>query len=558
MTTTPHVVQSSAIGSPAYTETMSCTPQSARKARVLVSLALSAWDLDALVDAGKLIVSEFVGNAVEHTDCNSLRVTVTRLAPDRVRIAVIDKSSRKLALREAADDDEGGRGLAIVAAVAEDTGTDNFSWGKRVWAELRLLGDEPSSALPVQSAPAEPGTPDAHARASTTGHLSSPASRPELRTRGDLMYELIVAPFLDDYLILRPGHAKGLKVPGHRYLELKQAATVGAVVPGWLCGPVFKQWGIDPTGRPVTDVLLIRAQSPYKYGRASYELNMGCNWACKHCYLGLKEFAGLDWPERVRLLHILRDAGVLWLQITGGEPTIDRHFAAVYSLAYDLGMMVEVLTNGSRLHSPLILKLLTERRPYRLTLSVYGATEETYDELTQRNGAWKSFQRGVEAASAANLPVEFSIIVTRDNEHEVEAMYDLAESFGARAREYNNMTPTYFGSGETLSSQATTRHRERKIFTGCDAGHTSLHVDPHGMASVCKIARDHPIPLIEEGITGLSRLGGIADQALLRQGGCSGCMLSSTCSTCMPLAQRYREAKAPLRSYCQHTESGRR
>lgn len=371
------------------------------------------------------------------------------------------------------------------------------------------------------------------------------------------MPQLIVAPFLDEYLVLRPGSAKGLKIPVHRYLELQQATTSGSPIPEWLRKSAQRQWGLDLTEHSAEDSLLVRSPSALGFGRASYELNMGCNWACKHCYLGLKEFSGLDWPDRARLLRVLRDAGVVWLQITGGEPMIDRHFAAVYSLAWELGMMLEVLTNGSRLHQPPLLQLLSELRPYRLTLSVYGASEESYDGLTQRRGAWKAFLRGLDAAHRAGLPVELSIVVTRDNEHEVDAMHALAESYGARTREYNNISPTYFGSGETLTAQSSARHRERRPFTGCDAGHTSLHVDPHGRASVCKIARQSSVPLLTEGAAGLSALGPVAEQALGRQGGCGDCALSASCTTCMPLAQRYRQARAPLSSYCQHTEERR-
>lgn len=144
-------------------------------------------------------------------------------------------------------------------------------------------------------------------------------------------------------------------------------------------------------------LVISRKQTRYEYGRASYELNLGCNYACKHCYLGLKEFAGLSWPDREQLLRTLRDAGVLWLQITGGEPMIDKLFGAVYSLAYELGMVIEILTNGSRLSNPLMLDLLTSRRPHRITLSVYGATEESYDGLTQRRGAFKAFTNGLHA-----------------------------------------------------------------------------------------------------------------------------------------------------------------
>ncbi|MGH7869040.1 MAG: radical SAM protein, partial [Candidatus Dormibacteraceae bacterium] len=93
-----------------------------------------------------------------------------------------------------------------------------------------------------------------------------------------------------------------------------------------------------------------------------------------------------------------------------------------------------------------------------------------------------------------------------------------------------------------------------KPFTGCDAGHTSFHVDPNGRASICKVGREPSIALADEGIEGLHRLGNIADQLLRRQGGCADCALSATCGTCMPLAAKYRQADAPLDRYCQHKE----
>ncbi|MFF3359401.1 ATP-binding protein [Streptomyces sp. NPDC002917] len=140
MTMTTTAVHAAATGSPAYTETMPCRPESARKARILVALALSAWDLDGLVDDAKLVVSEFVGNSAEHAGCHLIRVTVARLGPDRVRLAVIDKSVTKPTPRTASADDENGRGLSVVAALAETTGTDTFRWGKRTWADLRIPG----------------------------------------------------------------------------------------------------------------------------------------------------------------------------------------------------------------------------------------------------------------------------------------------------------------------------------------------------------------------------------------------------------------------------------
>ncbi|WP_433189759.1 radical SAM protein [Actinoallomurus sp. CA-150999] len=365
------------------------------------------------------------------------------------------------------------------------------------------------------------------------------------------MHELIVSPFLGSHVILRPGKPNGIKISQARYEEITKADSSA---PAWLTESARNAWSIDISDRPLRETTLIRMDSGYGYGRASYELNLGCNYDCEHCYLGRKKFEGLEWPDRERLLYILRDAGVLWLQLTGGEPMIDRLFREVYQRAYELGMMLTLLSNGSRLFNPKVLDLLTTCRPHRITLSVYGATEESYDGLTRRKGAYRLFMKGLHAGHEAGLPLALSMIVTKHNAHEVDQMRALADRLGIPMDEYVNMVPTIYGGAETLPSQSKEHLRKRQVFKGCNAGHTFFHVDPFGKASICKVGRDPNVPLMEEGVEGLARLGSIADRLLLRQGGCSGCQLQGTCGTCMPLVQLYRKAKAPLAAYCQHRE----
>lgn len=365
------------------------------------------------------------------------------------------------------------------------------------------------------------------------------------------MHQLISSPFLGDYLVTRPDSERGLKIPHLRYLELDSARDDDPV-PGWLADATKRAWGLDLADRTVGETVLVRKESAYGFGRASYELNLGCNYDCEHCYLGQKQFSGLPWEDRERLLRIMRDAGVLWLQLTGGEPLIDKLFPEVYRLAWDLGMMIGISSNGSRLHHPEILEMLTTRRPYRMTLSVYGATEQSYDALTRRRGSFRKFQRGLAAAVEAKLPIKLNIVVAKQNEHEVAAMEAMAERFGLPYHVFTNMSPTIYGGPESLPAQSTEYQRKRKPFGGCGAGVTFFHSDPHGVASICKVGRDPSVDLMAEGIEGLPRLTGIADQLHTRTGGCSGCKLSGTCWTCRPLAKLYQQAKAPLGSYCQH------
>jgi MoaA/NifB/PqqE/SkfB family radical SAM enzyme len=215
-------------------------------------------------------------------------------------------------------------------------------------------------------------------------------------------------------------------------------------------------------------------------------------------------------------------------------------------------MLIQLSSNGSTLYQPKVLDLLTKRPPYRVTLSIYGGTEESYDAMTRRRGSFRKFMRGLTAAHEAGLRLRLNIVVSNRNEHEIPLMRQIAEQHGAEAFEYTQIFPTIHGGAEVLPSQSREVKRHRTPYTGCNAGITHYHADPHGLASICKIGRQNQINLITEGTAGLSRLVQFADAQLTRHGGCSGCGLQQTCGTCMPLVTLYRQAKAPLDRYCQH------
>jgi anti-sigma regulatory factor (Ser/Thr protein kinase) len=105
-------------------------------------VALAAWGLDDLTDDGALIVSELVSNAVLHARRGSIQVIVERPETACVRIGVVDFSKAPPVRKVPGPEDEGGRGLALVAMLAEHWGADPLPWGKRVWAELHGEGHE--------------------------------------------------------------------------------------------------------------------------------------------------------------------------------------------------------------------------------------------------------------------------------------------------------------------------------------------------------------------------------------------------------------------------------
>lgn len=365
------------------------------------------------------------------------------------------------------------------------------------------------------------------------------------------MHQLIASPYPDGYLVVSPGRTGGIRLGAARYAELGNAPA-SALVPAWLADPARAAWGLDLTGSALSDAVLVRLETPYGYARASYELNLGCNYDCEHCYLGEKRFAGMDWPGRERLLQVMAEAGVLWLQLTGGEPLIDPLFAETHAAAWDMGMMIQVSSNGSRLDQARTIDLLARRPPYRLTLSIYGATEASYDGMTRRRGSFRRFMRGLAAAHEAGLNLRINIVVSNWNAGEVGQMKAIADLYGIESNVFTNISPTIHGGAEVLPSQAYELLRAKKPYTGCNAGITHFHADPHGQASICKIGRDPQVDLITDGAEGLRRLAAVADSLVTRHGGCTGCTLQKSCGTCMPLANLYRQADAPLATYCQH------
>ncbi|MGW7378348.1 SpoIIE family protein phosphatase [Streptomyces sp. NPDC054794] len=110
-------------------------PAAVSQLRSAVNRQLAEWDLEELTFTTELILSELVTNAIRYGR-EPIRV---RLLRDRSLICeVSDGSTTSPHLRYAATTDEGGRGLFLVAQLAERWGTRYTPAGKVIWAEQPL------------------------------------------------------------------------------------------------------------------------------------------------------------------------------------------------------------------------------------------------------------------------------------------------------------------------------------------------------------------------------------------------------------------------------------
>lgn len=112
------------------------SPSSARR---FVLSACRGWELpEELVESAVLAVSELVTNAVIHAATPAL--LMMEYDGHALTLAVADGEARLPQLNEPAEDDEHGRGVALVDRLGATWGTQRTVLGKTVWVSFPVEG----------------------------------------------------------------------------------------------------------------------------------------------------------------------------------------------------------------------------------------------------------------------------------------------------------------------------------------------------------------------------------------------------------------------------------
>jgi CheY-like chemotaxis protein len=103
-------------------------------ARGFADKTLQEWHLEHLSETVVLLTSELVTNAVTHAE-SDLELTL-QLVDGFLRVEVYDRSNTDPQQRSPALDVPGGRGIALVDALASAWGTEDAGLGKVVWFQV--------------------------------------------------------------------------------------------------------------------------------------------------------------------------------------------------------------------------------------------------------------------------------------------------------------------------------------------------------------------------------------------------------------------------------------
>jgi radical SAM protein with 4Fe4S-binding SPASM domain len=300
-----------------------------------------------------------------------------------------------------------------------------------------------------------------------------------------------------------------------------------------------------------------------------FDLTYRCNFRCSHCYVGHRvarsrsESGELQTRPILDLLVGAADAGCLFLTLSGGEPLIRDDFVEIYVKAKKLGMLVTVFTNASligRAH----LDAFSEYPPESVEVSMYGASDATYERVTGYSGGFRRVMTGVEALQERGVRVAIKTVIIRDNLEEVRSIGALAAKLGVELKLDPQVIPRLDGDCGPLAQRVEParaveialsvqdrrrelaeyywQHMEKegrrveapaRLFM-CGAGISSFHIDAVGNMRPCLLALTMEHNAVTEGFLRAWKAvtAEIDAVASVERTECTGCANLPLCGYC--------------------------
>jgi radical SAM protein with 4Fe4S-binding SPASM domain len=238
-----------------------------------------------------------------------------------------------------------------------------------------------------------------------------------------------------------------------------------------------------------------------------------------------------------------------------------------------------LFTNGT-LITPRIADYLAEWPPYRVEITLYGATQETYERVTGIPGSYARCMRGIELLLERGLPLNLKTMLMTLNQDELHDMRTLADSLGVSFRYDAMLNAGLDGDGRPTSLRVPPEEvvrldlqdqgraealrsfiQKKKSFQypgdnlyACGAGERSFHIDPYGQLCLCMMVRYASYDLLagsfQEGWGGLFPQ--IRSQKIEGNYICSQCELMPLCGQCPGWSSiEHGETQKPVDYLCQ-------
>ncbi len=171
----------------------------------------------------------------------------------------------------------------------------------------------------------------------------------------------------------------------------------------------------------------------------TFELTVRCNLHCRMCLFRHDdcENSAIIAQERtadewIDMAEQVAKAGTVGLLITGGEPLFRKDFAKIWEGIYRIGFQIQLYTNAT-LVTPEILALLRKYPPHRIGISIYGASESTYQKVCGNGDAYRLALEGISRLSTLPSILDFRTTIIKDNLDDMDEMEEwVKKNYGSK------------------------------------------------------------------------------------------------------------------------------
>lgn len=259
-----------------------------------------------------------------------------------------------------------------------------------------------------------------------------------------------------------------------------------------------------------------------------WDITSSCNLRCRHCRAGFvgttengEHCLGFDQVSAI-LSRIKSFSPKAVLALAGGEPLARRDLKRILFLAKELGISVELLTNGTRITSRNVSWLCETVRGFNVSLE--GASSEVND-IVRGRGSFQKAVRGIKLLIKHNASVAVRMTYFGQEEDEPEKLMRFISGLGVgffnfryfvpvgracqgnvSAEQYKRLSEKIWSLGKVLDLKIgfsdpfpellLSEGRRKRIdkdmpllqgeaVTGCSSGFYLLYLDPFGIIRLC-------------------------------------------------------------------------
>lgn len=151
------------------------------------------------------------------------------------------------------------------------------------------------------------------------------------------------------------------------------------------------------------------------------EVTQKCIFRCPHCFIQGVSYETLSYSQFIDFINQYKKMGGLYLTLTGGECLMHPDFKKMYAYAYNHGLAITVFTNGYLIDDEIIC-LFSEKPPRKIEISVYGASEKTYYNITKIKDSFNRVINNIDRLIQSNQNVHLKTVVFSENKKD---FYDI-------------------------------------------------------------------------------------------------------------------------------------